>query len=639
MKFTILSHAGLMVEHQGITLVTDPWLLGSCYWRSWWNFPEPDPALLARVKADYVYLTHLHWDHYHGPSLQKFFTPETTFLLPKVCTTRMMDDLRGLGFSRFIEIPHGKTHRMGPDFSLCSYQFGLAVDSAAVIKGGGVTILNANDCKLFGQPLRHLLRRHGRPDFALRSHSSASPVPYCVADYKQHFPTLRTQEDYIEEFARFAISMGARYAVPFASNHCFLHRETEHFNDTAVSPDLVERYCNQLAREIKAPTECVVMSPGSSWTPEDGFQFAEFDFARRPQVIEEMGRKYAAKLDEFYEEESRELADFEAFQRYFEKFLAAVPWFIRRRWKPALMFRVVDAEQTHRWLVEPATRAIRALDADIAGVAVIEVPPRVINDCTTIKMFSAWTPSKRLKIVLPAPEALGAVKLFFTLVDAYELDHLPLRRNFSPRSLSVYLRRWREAAEAARLMIRHKILRRPFDIPALYPLPGMEPGRNISRPEVPEQGIATDREFRTPASAGLDKPGAPADGQRPLEWINVATAENIPSNGMLPVEVHGQQIVLFRLGSKVHALEDRCSHRGARLSGGRLEGCEVICPLHGARFDVRDGTALCRPAQGPVASHDVRLVDGHVLVALPVLEDLGSEADQRMNIASETTGR
>ena len=177
MKFTILSHAGLRVEHQGVSLVTDPWLVGSCYWRSWWNFPEPSPELLAGVRADYVYLTHLHWDHYHGPSLRKFFSEDTTFLLPRVCTTRMKDDLRSMGYSRFIEIPHGKTYEMAPDFTLCSYQFGVGVDSAAFIKGGGVSILNANDCKLFGQPLRHLLRKQGRPDVVLRSHSSASPMP------------------------------------------------------------------------------------------------------------------------------------------------------------------------------------------------------------------------------------------------------------------------------------------------------------------------------------------------------------------------------------------------------------------------------------------------------------------------------
>lgn len=615
MKFTILSHAGLRVEHQGVSLVTDPWLIGSCYWRSWWNFPEPSAELLEGIQADFVYLTHLHWDHYHGPSLRRFFGPETTFLLPKVCTTRMMDDLRSMGFSRFIEIPHGSTYEMAQDFTLCSYQFGIGVDSAAFIRGGSVSILNANDCKLFGQPLRHLLRKQGRPDFALRSHSSASPIPYCVEDYKRDFGDLRTQADYIEEFARFAISIGARHAIPFASNHCFLHRDTFHFNDTAVSPNLVEKYCNKLSAEVGADTECVVMSPGSSWSQENGFDLIDFDFKRRPEVISEMAYKYAPKLEAFYAEEEQELADFDACRDYFEKFLAAVPWWIRKRWKPALMFRVPDFEKTHFWYVEPATRTVKSMDYQMEGVAIIEVPPRVVNDCATLKMFSAWTPSKRLKIELPAPGALKSVKRFFTLVDAYELENLPLRRNLRPRNLGVILRRWREGAEAIKLFVKHKLLRRPFDIPGLYPLPGVPEEQTLSPPEVPKTAVSA----ATPSPSGPKTTGASSERESPhaTAWVSVARLDDVETGRTLAVEHDGHQIALFRINGRFFAIEDRCTHRGAQLSGGKLEGCEIECPLHGGRFDVRDGSPKCLPAKAPVRCYEVRMEGDYIQVALP----------------------
>ncbi len=614
MKFTILSHAGLRVEHGGVSLITDPWLIGSCYWRSWWNFPEPPADLLDGLRADFVYLTHLHWDHYHGPSLRKFFSPDTTFLLPKVCTTRMMDDLRTLGFSRFVEIAHGDTFQMGDEFSLCSYQFGIGVDSAAFIKAGDTSILNANDCKLFGRPLRHLLRKQGRPDFVLRSHSSASPVPYCVADYKKNFGDVRTQENYIEEFARFAISVGARYAVPFASNHCFLHRETSHFNDTAVSPDLVERYCNQLSAELNTETECVVMSPGSSWSNDQGFELLDFDFSRRPEVIAEMAEKYAPKLADFYAEEERELADFDAFKSYFDPFLQAVPGWLRKRWKPALLFRVTDNTQTHRWLVEPATRTVKTVDTEPADAAIIEVPPRVINDCSTLRMFSAWTPSKRLKIFLPAPQALGAVKLFFSLVDAWELDNLPLRRNFRPRNLGVFARRWREGVEAASLVLKHKLLRRPFRITSLYPLPGVAEDQLLTRPEVSQ---AEPVPLATTATPAAKTQGSPAAASADTVWVTVAELAQLNNRQMLAVECSGHQLALFKLGETFHAIEDRCSHRQARLSEGRLEGNQIICPLHGGRFDIRDGTPKCLPAKVAVACYEVRIVDKQLQVALP----------------------
>ena len=67
MEFKILSHAGLAVSAAGKTVVCDPWLVGSTYWRSWWNYPPPSPELLASLKPDCIYITHIHWDHFTGP--------------------------------------------------------------------------------------------------------------------------------------------------------------------------------------------------------------------------------------------------------------------------------------------------------------------------------------------------------------------------------------------------------------------------------------------------------------------------------------------------------------------------------------------------------------------------------------------
>mgnify|MGYP006104162137 FL=1 len=237
MKFTTLSHAGLLIEHNGKKIIADPWLTGSCYWRSWWNFPEPPSDLLQNLKPDYIYLTHLHWDHFHGPSLKKFFDPNTHILVPKVPTRRMIEDLNFLGFHNISEIKHGDEFKLGEDFKLYSYQFGLGVDSAMIINGGNRTLFNCNDSKFFGLPLKQITNKFPKIDFVLRSYSSASPIPYCIDDYETHFPSLREKQDYIKEFAYFALSIGARFAVPFASNHCFLHKETFHFNQTSVLPN------------------------------------------------------------------------------------------------------------------------------------------------------------------------------------------------------------------------------------------------------------------------------------------------------------------------------------------------------------------------------------------------------------------
>ena len=86
---------------------------------------------------------------------------------------------------------------------------------------------------------------------------------------------------------------------------------------------------------------------------------------------------------------------------------------------------------------------------------------------------------------------------------------------------------------------------------------------------------------------------------------------------MTCVRVGDREVLLCHLAEGFFAIENDCSHARARLSEGRLRGHRVHCPLHGAGFDVRDGSALTRPAVRPVASYPVRVEGDDVLVAVP----------------------
>jgi UDP-MurNAc hydroxylase len=469
MQFTVLSHAGLLVEHGGVRVVCDPWLIGSCYWRSWWNFPEPPEELLDDFHADVVYLTHLHWDHFHGPSLRRFFAPDTPILVPKVATRRMVDDLRFLGFRNVIEIPHGRAHRLGPDFHLHSYQFGIGVDSAAVLTAPGTTLFNCNDAKFFGLPLAEITRNHPRIDFIFRSHSSAGPIPWCVEDHARLLPEVVAQTDSAEQFARCALHVGARYAIPFASNHCFLHRETVEFNRTATTPEDVRRVYQRLAGECAVQSECVVMPPGSGWSESAGFELRPFDFTARADYIEMLLERHAGKLDACYRAEAEVAADFPAFAAYFEALLRSIPALLRRT-LPAVVFRTRDRGGTHHWLVDPSRRRVATLGEPPTGCVVFEVHAAVLRDCVRERMFSVWSASKRLRIHLPTAASLGAATRWLTLLDLYELEMLPLARNFTARALGVRLRRWREPLELSRLLVRRVFGGSPLALSALYPL-------------------------------------------------------------------------------------------------------------------------------------------------------------------------
>ena len=67
---------------------------------------------------------------------------------------------------------------------------------------------------------------------------------------------------------------------------------------------------------------------------------------------------------------------------------------------------------------------------------------------------------------------------------------------------------------------------------------------------------------------------------------------------------------------EVLAIDDTCTHQDASLADGWLEGCEVECPLHASRFDLRTGQVDAPPAKRPVRTHRVEVRDGHVYVEL-----------------------
>ncbi len=78
--------------------------------------------------------------------------------------------------------------------------------------------------------------------------------------------------------------------------------------------------------------------------------------------------------------------------------------------------------------------------------------------------------------------------------------------------------------------------------------------------------------------------------------------------------IQGHEILVCNVDGGFYALHNRCSHAAERLEGGRIRGHCVVCPLHGARFDVRDGRAVTAPARTGIPTYPLRIVDGRVEV-------------------------
>lgn len=95
------------------------------------------------------------------------------------------------------------------------------------------------------------------------------------------------------------------------------------------------------------------------------------------------------------------------------------------------------------------------------------------------------------------------------------------------------------------------------------------------------------------------------------------------------VTLAGREVLICRTREGVFALDNICTHAFARMHEGRLRGRRLICPLHGASFDVRDGRVLGAPATLALARHEVRVVDGMVQVALAPWRDAAAGHLQR----------
>jgi 3-phenylpropionate/trans-cinnamate dioxygenase ferredoxin subunit len=102
------------------------------------------------------------------------------------------------------------------------------------------------------------------------------------------------------------------------------------------------------------------------------------------------------------------------------------------------------------------------------------------------------------------------------------------------------------------------------------------------------------------------------------EPVKVADRSLVPPGEKRLLDVDGRAIALFNVDGTFYAIDDLCTHDGGPLAEGKLIGCEIQCPRHGARFDVRTGKALCMPAIEPVATHRVEVRGDEVFL---VIED------------------
>ena len=99
-----------------------------------------------------------------------------------------------------------------------------------------------------------------------------------------------------------------------------------------------------------------------------------------------------------------------------------------------------------------------------------------------------------------------------------------------------------------------------------------------------------------------------------MKWIDAGLTETMTDGHAKSIAAGRRTIAVVRSGDAYFAIEDICTYDGAPLTGGEIEGNEIICPRHGARFCLRTGEALTPPAYEPVRVFETKIENGHLWV-------------------------
>ena len=106
-----------------------------------------------------------------------------------------------------------------------------------------------------------------------------------------------------------------------------------------------------------------------------------------------------------------------------------------------------------------------------------------------------------------------------------------------------------------------------------------------------------------------------------VEFITVAKINEVDDGDRLFVEIDDYELVVFNIAGEYFAIGDVCSHDDGPLGDGEIEDYDVICPRHGARFDVRSGLVTALPAVTDIPAYPVRVSGNDIEIGIPLDEE------------------
>lgn len=234
MRVTSIGHAGLHIQTDAGTILCDPWFTPA-YFCSWYPFPANDGLDLAALgSSEYLYVSHLHRDHFDPEWLARWMNKDATVLLPDYGVPDLKDALADLGFHRFLQTRNGEPFEHDGltmmIVAMTAPNDGPLGDSCLAVDDGTAAVLNQND----GRPTDlEALVQFGAYDAHFLQYSGAIwfPLVYDLPDRVKQGLGERKRINGMERARRYAEAVGARWIVPNAGPPAFLDDDLFALND------------------------------------------------------------------------------------------------------------------------------------------------------------------------------------------------------------------------------------------------------------------------------------------------------------------------------------------------------------------------------------------------------------------------
>lgn len=236
MRIEYIANAGFVFQFgDGRTLLSDPWFNGPA--GTWYPFPPVAAAeqeRLAGLRPDFIYISHLHGDHLHPPTL-RHYPRDTPILIGAMRTPHLRRALESLGFTAVRPLAFGADHALGggvrvrlfPDFSGSSAGHARAVDvdldtSIWIEDADGTTVFNAVDNTITPAHAAAVAAACGRPKVAILQYAGASLYPMAMVGYdpaRKAAERERLKLRFAARFCELADALGAIRVIPAAGEY------------------------------------------------------------------------------------------------------------------------------------------------------------------------------------------------------------------------------------------------------------------------------------------------------------------------------------------------------------------------------------------------------------------------------------